>query len=464
MNRFAVFAAGMLLAAFSAQAAEPDDFARQWPVLAHCGPGPRAVSADKEKELACEGAFAVALDESVYRQATRPDLGDVAAFDADGEPLAFGPMPASYGPPPGQWRDAAWFAMPPVDPYQAQDLHLHVSRDTAGSLQLDATLSHGSAREVTDVLVDVRNEGLAVEAIQLELSLDAPDFSSRVRVEGSNDLERWFSLSDGAAVAQLRQSGQALIRRHIEFPATAARYLRLHVIEGNQPLPIRGMRLLLQPLQVLEEPLRRSRIAADFVGRDGRAFVYRLAARVPVERVNIVLGEVNTIANFSVSRREAGARDWRYVGQLTAFHLRGAGVLLDNEAMDLQTAREQEWRIEPSVELKHTPTLQMDYRPEVWLLLSHGKPPFKVAAGSSFALRENYPLEALVAQVRAKYGRDWRPSEASLGAMQTAGGEAALSTYDPARKRAWVLWGVLLLSAGAIIVMVLRLMGSRPDS
>lgn len=464
MNRIAVLATGMLLAVSSAQAADPDDFARQWPVLGHCGPGPRAASADKEKPLACEGAFALVLDESVYRQATRPDLGDVAAFDADGEPLAFGPMPASYGPPPGEWRDAAWFALPPVDPYQAQDLHLHVSRDTAGSLQLDATLSHGSAKEVTDVLVDVRGQGLAVEAIQLELTLDAPDFSSRVRVEGSDDLERWFPLSDGAAVAQLRQSGQALIRRHIEFPATAARYLRLHVIEGNPALPIRGMRLLLQPLQVVEEPLRRSRIAADFVGREGRAFVYRLAARVPVERVNIVLGEVNTVANFSISRREAGARDWRYVGQLTAFHLRGAGVLLNNEAMDLPTTREQEWRIEPGSELKHAPALEMDYRPETWLLLSHGKPPFKVAAGSSFALRENYPLEALVGQVRAKYGRDWLPSQATLGAMETAGGEAALSAHDPARKRAWILWGVLLLAVGAIIFMVVRLMGSHPDS
>ncbi len=464
MTRAASLALGLLLVSFAAVASEPDDFARQWPVLGFCGVGKPAAMPEKEKELACDGAFALVLDESVYRQATRADLGDVAAFDADGQALAFGPMPPDYGPPPGQWRDAAWFAMPPVDPYQAQDLHLHVSRDTSGSLQLDATLSHGSNRELTDMLVDVRGGGLAVEAIELELTMDAPDFSSRVRVEGSNDLERWFPVNDGAAVAQLRQSGQALVRRRIEFPATVANYLRLQVVQGNQALPVRGMRILLQAPQRAEESLRRSQIAADFVGRDGRAFVYRLAARVPVDRVNIVLGEDNTIANFSISRREPGARDWRYVGQLTAFHLRGAGVSLDNEAMDLAVSREQEWRIEAGTELKHTPILQMDYRPETWLLLSHGKPPFKVAAGSSFALRENYPLEALIGQVRAKFGRNWQPARATLGTMQTAGGEAALSAYDPERKRAWILWGVLLLAAGAIIFMVVRLMASHPDS
>ena len=149
---------------------------------------------------------------------------------------------------------------------------------------------------------------------------------------------------------------------------------------------------------------------------------------------------------------------------MTAFHLRGAGIGFDNEAMDLAISREQEWRIEASTELKRTPVLQLDYRPETWLLLTHGKAPFKVAAGSAFAVRDNYPLEVLVGQVRAKYGRDWRPSEATLGAMQTAGGEAALTAYDPERKRTWLLWSVLVLAAAAIIFMVIRLMASPPDS
>ena len=152
------------------------------------------------------------------------------------------------------------------------------------------------------------------------------------------------------------------------------------------------------------------------------------------------------------------------MGQLTAFRLVGAGVQLDNEAMPVASSRMQEWRIEPSIDLARIPTLQFDYRPETWLLLTHGKPPFKVAAGSSSMRRAEFPLEALVGQVRAKYGRDWLPTEASLGAMQTAGGDAALTAFDPARKRAWLLWAVLLIAAVAIIAMVVRLLGSSRDS
>ena len=452
----------LVLGAGSCLASEPDDFARQWQVLGYCGEGARAATPADEPPLRCQGAFALALDESVYRQATHPDLADVAAFNADGQALAFGPMPPAYGPEPGRWRDAAWFVLPPAGTPASGDLHLHVRRDAAGALQLDAALSREHSRTVSDLLVDVRAQDRAVEAIELVLALDAPDFSAQVRVDASDDLQHWHTLADGAPVAQLRQGGQSLVRRHIELPAASARYLRLHV-EGAA-LPLTGLRLLLQPAEASTEALRRSRIAADFVGRDGAGYVYRVAARVPVERLVVRLADDNTVADFSISVRELGARDWEYVGQLTAFRLRGAGMALDNESIAVAPTRRQEWRIEPSTGLSAVPSLQLDYRPETWLLLTHGAPPYVVAAGSGIARRDAFPLEALVAQVRARYGRGWHPAQATLGPMQMAGGEAALTAYDPHARRTWILWGVLLLAAVAVIAMAWRLLAKPPEA
>ena len=457
------FAVLGMLGALAVVAGEPNDFARQWPVLGYCGSGPKAVTPEDEKPARCAGAFALALDESVYRIATSANLDDVVAFNGDGQSLAFGPMPASFSPPLPTWRESPWFALPAPDPNAPADLHLHITRATTGHLSLDATLRHGPEATITDYLVDVRAPKRTVEAVELELMLDAPDFSRQVRVLASDDLQSWRTLVDAATIAHLRQGGQSLLRRQIEFEPTAARYLRLQIVDGGRGLPLRSVRLLLQPANAAREIHRRSRIAAEFVRRDGKGFVYHLPARVPIERVNIALGDDNAISAFSVSAREADARDWTYIGQLTAFRLRGAGVQLDNEAMPISGTRMLQWRIEPSVELARTPTLEFDYRPESWLLLTHGKPPFKVAAGSSTQRRQDFPLDALVGQVRAKYGRDWLPTEASLGAMQTAGGDAALTAFDPENKRAWLLWAVLLLAAVAIIAMVVRLLGSPRD-
>lgn len=456
-------AAFSILATMAVAASEPSDFARQWPVLGNCGPGPGVATPEDEKPVQCASAFALALDESVYRITTRADLGDVVAFNSDDQPLAFGPMPASYGPPPAVWRESPWFALPAPDPDAPADLHLHITRSMAGDLNLDATLRHGPEETISDYLVDVRAPNRTIEAIEFELTLDAPDFSSQVRVQASDDLQAWRTIVDAATIAHLRQAGQSLLRRQVEFAPTAARYLRVQIVDGARGLPLRSVRLLLQPATAALETHRRSRIAAEFVRRDGKAFVYRLPARVPVERVNIALGGDNAIAAFSVSAREVDARDWTYIGQLTAFRLRGAGVHLDNEAMQISGSRMPEWRIEPNVEIARAPMLEFDYRPETWLLLTHGKPPFKVAAGSSTQRRQDFPLDAMVGQVRTKYGRDWLPTQASLGAMQMAGGEAALTAFDPENQRAWLLWAVLLIAAAAIIAMVVRLLGSPRD-
>lgn len=455
--RIAVLVAGLALAT-AASASGPGNFARQWPVLGSCADTNLPQPALPEPSLRCEGAFAVTLDESVYRQIVRKDFADIAAFNADGEALPFGPMPASYSPPPGVWRDAAWFALPSVPANAPQDLHLHITRSSAGDLNLDATLSRGFRDELQAILVDVRAPAREVEAIALELATDAPDFSADVSVEASDDLQSWRTIVASATVAQLRQGGQTLVRRHIEFQPLSAVYLRLRVLGATGGIPLRSVDLKLHPQLPASESIRRSSIAADFIRREGRAFVYRLPARIPVERVNVVLGDDNAIANFSVSARDVGERDWSYVGQLSAFRLRGAGVSLDNEAMDIEPMRRQEWRIESSIDLDRTPALELSYRSERWLLLTHGKPPFVVAAGSRSMRRGEFPLEVLVARVRSKYGKQWQPAPASLGAMQTAGGDAALTAYDPEQKRTWLLWSVLVLGAAVIVAMVLRLL------
>lgn len=457
--KFRIFAVALALAlARVASAAGPEDFARQWPVLGSCDPRAAASALVPETPVACEGAFAVVLDESLYRQVARNDLSDIAAFNADAETLAFGPMPASFARAPGTWRKAAWFALPAGPANAAQDLHLHVTRSAAGDLSLDASLSRGIEDDLQDVLLDVRAPDRQVEAIALELAIGAADFSAQVRVEASDDLQAWRTIVPAATVALLRQGGQALVRRHIEFAPVSATYLRLRSLGETGGIPLAAVELKLHPQTPPSESIQRSSTQADFLRREGRAFVYELPARVPVERIEIQLGDDNAVANFSVSAREPGERNWRYIGQLSAFRLRGAGVSLDNEAMDIGMTRQREWRIESNIDQDKAPNLIVSWRPERWLLLTHGKPPFVVAAGSSAVQRGAFPLEALVATVRDKFGPAWQPTPAALGKMQMAGGEAALTAYDPARKRTWLLWSLLAFGAAVIAFMVIRLL------
>lgn len=436
-----------LLLSTAAAATGLKDYARQWPVGAQD-----------------EGAYAVTLDSTVYRQLVRRDLADLAAFNGSGEILPFGPMPASYALPPSVWRQAAWFALPVTMDPAAGDLSLHITRTASGDLSLDTTLSHGATQSVQNILVDVRAPNNDIEGIAFDLAFDAADFSADVSVEASDDLQNWRTVVPAATVAQLRQGGQALLRRRIDLPAQRATYLRIRALGADQKIPLRALQLLIAPSGPVQQAPARQWLDADFVRAEGRAFVYRMSSPIPADQLNIVLGNDNSLANFSVSMRNTDDKNWTYVGQLTAFRMRGAGLALDNEAMDIATTRQPEWRIESNVDLGKAPVLKFGYRPETWLLLTHGAPPFVIAAGSPWQRHEDFPLQAMVDQARGKYGQNWHPLAAQLGPQKDAGGDAALHAYNPAQLKTWLLWGVLVLGAAGIIVMVLRLMGGAPKN
>lgn len=445
MNRRLVFAG--LLFSSAVAAAGLNDFAKLWPVAA-----------------TTEGAYTVTLTPDIYAQLTTRDLTDLAAFNADGEALAFGPMPASVAPPASSWREAAWFALPAELPPEAGDLSLHITRTTSGELSLDATLSHGSLDSVQAFLVDVRAKDSVVEGIAFDLGMNAPDFNARVTVEASDDLQSWRTIVSAATVAQLRHGDQSLVRRHIDLSPQETEYLRIRVLTPGQRIPLHGVRLLLRPQGLLRRHPPRQWMHAEFLRKEGRAYFYRLPAPMPVDMVNVQLGEENRLAHFSVSARQENARHWGYVGQMTAFRLRGAGVSIDNEPMEVGSNRLPEWRIESSVDLAKTPVLDFAYYPETWMLLTHGRAPYAIAAGSSWARRDSFPLELLLNQVRDKLGEDWRPAATELGASQPAGGPAALKAYNRDQIKSWVLWGVLILAACIIVWMVLRLLRAPPPA
>jgi hypothetical protein len=424
------------------------DFARQWPV-----------QADND------GAYAITLTPEIYAQVQRGDLADLAAFNADGEQLAFGPLPAALVHPAPHWRDAVWFALPTATSRAAGDLHVHATRNAAGELAFDATVvGNAITDERPDLLVDVKPGREAIDQLEVVLLPDADAVNVQLRIEASNDLQDWETLVPAATVARLLQGGAVLERRIIELPATNAAFLRLRPADGAKPLPLQSVRVRAQPAAPEHRLPPEQWIAATFVRQDQRAWHYRLPGRLPAQRLDIALSADNAIDKFVVYSRDDDKAGWQMRGGMTAFRLRGGGVSLDNPPMEFGATRDSQWRLDASTDLGQPPTVRFAFHPETFLLLTHGKPPYVIAAGSARGRRGDFPLDALYGQVRARYGGDWEPPLAALGAMRDAGGEAALHAPPPDRTRQWVLWAILGIGAFAIILMVVKLMRDGPEA
>ncbi len=429
--------AGLLLSGVVA-AATPRDFASAWPL-----------AVDRE------GAWAVVLDGGIYDQVTRTDMADLAAFNADGEELAFGPLPPRPDVPNQTWREAVWFALPPAPAAGGPgDLQLHVTRAPDGSLHLDssltATRTDAATAGVQDLLIDVRGGSLQVAGVEFTFANDAADFAADIAIDSSDDLRTWQPVVAGEPLASFRHGAARLLHRTVEFTPRHATYLRLH---ASQPLPIIGVRQRVGGAG--PEPPRLS-VQAVLDRRDGNVFYYRLPLRIAVERVAVEPAQDNTVATFTVAARADGQQDWLSLGALTAYRLRSQGVEVTADPLAIAGGRWQQWRLQAPADaaIASPPTLRLDYRPETWIVLTHGRAPYTIVAGSRRAQRGAFPLAALVASLRAHDGPQWTPPVIGHGARQLSAGPAALHGWDTHDVGSWMLWIVLGLGAVVVAAMV----------
>lgn len=434
----------LIALAGNAAAQTPDDFAWQWPIVAKGE----------------EGAYRLVLDEAAYARTVRGDLRDLAAFNAQDQPVPFAPMYDS-APPTEQSRELRWLRIPTPAAGEAESFSLHLERDADGrvrDLQLDAGADAPQAPS-HDLLVDLGEDPPSVSALRVALAADAAlPVNLRVDVLSSDDLAQWQALGQGLALVAMDDNGLRIERLRLDFNGSRQRYLRLSVA-GNDPWP---------PIARIEDLRLESAdgLAWRSVDLPGRAvagepgvFEYRSPGPLPVSRVDLRLVSENTVALAQVESRDGDDAPWYPAAGFTAFRLGAGRSEVQHLPADVSLRRHLQWRLRTEPALAQAPTLVLGYRPESFVMLAQGPGPYRLLAGSVRTARPDYPVQAALAAARASHPPGWQVPLATLGeGSAAAGGEAALSPDRGPEYRRWVLWAVLAIGAALVLVVSLRVL------
>ncbi len=438
--------------ALAAFAVAPDEFARQWPIT---------LEGD-------DGAYRIELADDVYRHVRRGDLADLAAFDASGAPVPFGPIPVPRDAPPALVRTERalpWFRVPlEADASFEQVVEMHVERGPDGTLvPVLHTGTVVAAAPIEDVIVDASNASGGVDALELTIDPAATGaLSLVVDVHASDDLVSWRRVASGQAIVSLEREGHRLERRRIELPAVDAEYLLIERVDAPGTVPVAGVTAHLAEYgQAAPSGPRRTLEPAAGAAADAGTFVYDTGGPFPIERARIALATPNSVVNARVESRDAPDAPWVERAAGTAFRVRAGGAEVANLADDIGPVRDRHWRVVTSPPVAEAPALVLDYRPDRYLILAQGTPPFGLAAGSYTARRPNYPLDALLAELGMRLGSGFVPAIATIGAGSDVAGAARTPPRAPFPWLRWTLWLVLVGGAAAIVAMVVRLLRER---
>ena len=442
-NAFLSLLAALLWAAsaFSAFAANPslEDFAFGL-VLEPEGPG---------------AVYQVTPPEAVYRRVTRPDLGDIRVFNANGEPVPHAlrrPDPSNAGEEP-PWVSLPFFPLFQAPSEDGGEVWLQIITDDTGAILRTRLDNRGEADIPHAYLVDAGALAGPSSVLRLDWTQSGDSLVARVSVSAGRDLDEWVTLVPSTTLVRLRYGDHRLSRQTIQLPRPQARYLRI-----SWPEAARSARITAVEARGLSKPGRSARRHVEITGHsteaDKPAFEFDAEGRFPADEVTVLLAESNSLIQGALFSRPREEAEWRFRGRGLFYHLVVEDTELVGDPVSIPIVSDRYWRLEIESEDSglggSPPVLKLGYIPHELLFLARGAEPFTLAFGSYRAEPPAAPANPLLQIVNRK-DRGGLIQRASTGdIVPLAGADGLIPPPPPIPWKRYLLWGVLILGVAAV--------------
>jgi hypothetical protein len=379
----------------------------------------------------------------------RDDLGDLAVFNARGEvdPFFIRPLPANPEPA----RSPEYLPLFPLlgaTPASAAEMRVTINSPRV-ALKLS---SSGVALENAphQYLLDARALEDSVTALQLVWAQAPPEFSGRLRIESSDDLDSWRLVAAAAPIASLQADGREFLQARIELPPTRAKFWRLSWVDGVPRLPVTKVQAQFAQGHS-DAGWERKTVRGLQDARRPTDFVFDLGAHLPIQRVDLQLAEANSVVVADLYTRKDSSDAWNFVTRARFYRIHTPRGDDQNEPVDVPLNPHRSWlaRIANPASVG-APALIAAWHPSEVVFLAQGAPPFLLAYGSGSSIAERTNLAPFISNIAVQ--------PATLGNAQELGGAARLAgPRPPFPRRRWVLWLILLAALAVLSYMAVRL-------
>jgi hypothetical protein len=421
----------------AAAALTPQDFAFGLPIMA--------------TELAT--AYRVQLPVDVYRVSTQDDLGDVRVFNAEGDTVPYAIRRVEVRADSSPAQTLPLFPLHGDAQSGSQGLRLQVDSPN-GAIRLQTDGRAAQDGPIIQYLIDARPLDAPIAALQLSWPDSSADFSGRTRIESSDDLSAWRLMVAAAPVANLHAGSQQLIENRIDMPDVKAKFLRLSWLGAPPSFELNEVRA--EPAQGAPRVNWSTVVVAGHAvaGAPGD-YEFDFGARLPLERVNIVLPDGNSVYMVDFKSRANEKAPWRTVIRAGVYRVTTSDGQQSNGPIDVPLDRDRYWRVHLSGESNAAVALRLQgsWSPSEIEFLAHGKPPFLLAYGSTAIGAAATDLSVIPSGALV--------STATLGGRNVLGGNARIAAAGSPLDKRTVLWAMLVIAVAALGTMAARLARGR---
>jgi len=400
--------------------------------------------------------YKITLPEEIYLHATRPDLGDLRVFNAQGEAVPH----ELQRPQSVRAKAPQQYSLPFFPVFQLQDksdapLSLNVKTNAAGAIIMVTGKTHADENsKINAYLIDASHIKKTIKELRLDWEGAEPHFITTVKVSYSPDLTKWRTLVRAATLTAMRYGNHKLEQRRIQLPLRKARYLRL-----SWPAGASDVRLTSVQGTVLSQAhsLRRRIFALAGIRAPDNLMAYEFDTKgvFPTDQVNVRLPQINSLIQAAVKSRANANNPWRERYRGLFYNLRMNQIDLENPA-DLKNpvfasalTSDRYWRLEILSDSgglgNSAPRLELGWTPDDLIFLARGGSPFTLAFGSARISAPSQTDSTLIEPLQNKTESAKLVRMAQIEKRIELGGASRLIPLPPPMPwKQWLLWGVLV--------------------
>ena len=408
------------------------------------------------------------LPAAIYAGVRHPDLRDVRVVNGAGEFVPYAitggatqvaPNATTFNPPIFAIRGEAGMA--------PDQIEVDVTQRADGSVVSVRTRAPGSSKRAPAMvqpiayIIDLTRIDSPIAAIIPGWSRPPDNFIGNARIEASDNLKDWRNVASSLPLAYLSQGGARLTQERLEFSALKTRYLRIGFSSGAPELAAIEA----------EAPRGRAEVRRMSVHVTGQPLEkageveFDLGLRAPIDRVRVIVPEMNALAPVRLDSRPDARSEWRPVVSTVVYRMMRENQELASPALPVAPNPSQRWRVvvdQTSGGLgRKLPELEASWPAATLVFLARGSGPFTLVYGASEAKPGALPIATLVPGYRDGIESTFPVAEAGapktgvptpLSALERVVGEATFG--DPKK---FGLWAILLLGVVVLALMAWRL-------
>ena len=214
-------------------------------------------------------------------------------------------------------------------------------------------------------------------------------------------------------------------------------------------------------------------IAADqsIYRSDNGEYAYRLGGNLRVERVKFSLLQINTLTPAQLLARSNDKQPWHRVSNTVLYRLaaNGSESLSPDIVLDGMPVSELLLKLDmraggiggaaPPMKVALSPPQQL-------VFLARGNGPYTLAWGNRAAKPASLPLTTLVPGYQSQAslpGDEASLEKVLINPVESHVAQTTANTIDPALKRKWTLWGLLITGAALLLIMSWGLLRSNAE-